>query len=352
MSVQQSTPTTPLLIRGLSVVALFGIAGWLALDARRPERITAGSSGALLTVQARAELASVQRAMMSWLSDQVSRSRPGGSPHSAGGAGSCPVDFSMLPIIGHSALQALLVPTYIESVPEFDPWGNSYDYRLDQENLLTAIPVIALRSAGADSTFEGDTYSSGATTGPNDDLVAADGTFVRDFVQRDPVSRQTASGNDIRNIGTAWLSWLVDNISLTQAPGPAGIRAGSVDLTELQPVTYAELTAMLDPQNGGSFYYMRCIPQLDGWGHPYEFFLNDNLLAPNVLAIRSPGADGVFEGDVYGIEGFPADDFERDTVWANGFFVQFPEGDHDLIFSDTFETGDVWGTWSECVGDP
>ena len=50
-----------------------------------------------------------------------------------------------------------------------------------------------------------------------------------------------------------------------------------------------------------------------------------NTLAQQVLGVRSPGRDGIFSDTDYSIIGFEQDDFDQDIVWADGFFVRWPE---------------------------
>ncbi|MFP5288928.1 MAG: hypothetical protein ACLGI9_24540, partial [Thermoanaerobaculia bacterium] len=64
----------------------------------------------------------------------------------------------------------------------------------------------------------------------------------------------------------------------------------------------------------------------DGWGHPYEYYLNvENPLAPQVMGIRSPGRDGEFSAVSYTVGPFDPYDFDEDIVWADGFFVRWPQ---------------------------
>ena len=70
---------------------------------------------------------------------------------------------------------------------------------------------------------------------------------------------------------------------------------------------------------------------VDGWGNKYSFTLNPDLSAKNVMAIFSPGRDGIYEtepaGDTaYQVEGFDIgpDYYDRDIIWADGYFVQWP----------------------------
>ncbi|MEM6797665.1 MAG: hypothetical protein AAF725_27100, partial [Acidobacteriota bacterium] len=95
-----------------------------------------------------------------------------------------------------------------------------------------------------------------------------------------------------------------------------------------------------------NFFYTRCVPEVDPWGQDYQYLINPNLIAADVLAIRSAGADNSFEGETYTVG--PEFDPEGDVVWANGSFVRFPV---EALFADDFESGTL-EEWSEASGLP
>jgi hypothetical protein len=122
------------------------------------------------------DLRNVGTAMYSWYMDQAPRR------HKTGKA-SVPAaeDVTKVPQITRAALEKLLVPKYIKAIPENDPWGHAYEYRLSQDP--DAEEAMAIRSAGAGpgGTFTGDVYHVGAIA-PADtarNLVWKDGYFVR-----------------------------------------------------------------------------------------------------------------------------------------------------------------------------
>ena len=134
-------------------------------------------------------------------------------------------------------------------------------------------------------------------------------------------AKQKRSVADIRNTGTAWMSWLTDQV------GAASAGAGKIwngDNTD--PVTYAELFGYLHPSD--SFFYMQEVPQQDGWKYDFNFGKNPNLLASNVLIICSGGRDGSLEtdcdGETHNVAPFVATDYDKDIIWADGYFVQWP----------------------------
>jgi hypothetical protein len=123
---------------------------------------------------------------------------------------------------------------------------------------------------------------------------------------------------DIRNTGTAMFSWLTDEV----AAGAAGQgQAPEIDLAAYPRISHAELTELLVPQ------YIVRVPEKDDWGHPYEYFLNaENVLAKEVMSIRSPGRDGQIDAELYTVTNFDPSDYDRDIVWSDGFFVRWPQG--------------------------
>jgi hypothetical protein len=313
------------------------LASALALGAGAP--LTAqvfGNAGDCATSRAQASIDKVGRAMIRWLTDVVS----GLAPLSALGGSACvgsePVDTTLVPEISVADLRALLVPQYIDSIPAADPWGTPFDYRLNVAEPLSA-HAIALRSAGADRTFEGTSYATGATSGAAGDLVHYNGFAVRAPPRLDAVSRQTQTAAQLVNLGTAMLSWFTDIVSaaqLTPVGGP------TVDLSLITPTSAADLAAFLSP------FYIQCVPELDGWGRPLDLRLNDDLLGFPVMSIRSAGSDGILEGQIYDTEVFPADDFARDLVWSDGLTYRGPSSTRTQIFTDDFESARLWGTWS------
>ena len=126
---------------------------------------------------------------------------------------------------------------------------------------------------------------------------------------------------DIRNTGTAMFSWLTDQVGAAAAGQSQTETATSiVELKHYPLVSRDDLVKILLPQ------YMQRVPATDGWGHPYEYYLNvANPLAPQVMGIRSPGRDGEFSAVSYSVGPFDPDDFDEDVVWTDGFFVRWPQ---------------------------
>ncbi|HVS12697.1 MAG TPA: hypothetical protein VMV46_02140 [Thermoanaerobaculia bacterium] len=137
---------------------------------------------------------------------------------------------------------------------------------------------------------------------------------IPNFVDAREKAKQKRTIADVRTVGTAWMSWLTDQV------------IGAEDSTALGPgeISAEELRELLVP------VYISEVPASDGWGHPLELTLvesREGFELPT-LRIRSPGRDGVFEAvpDPEAPGSYDAIDYDRDIVWQDGFFIQFPGG--------------------------
>jgi prepilin-type N-terminal cleavage/methylation domain-containing protein len=146
-------------------------------------------------------------------------------------------------------------------------------------------------------------------------IIAA--LLIPNFLDALQKAKQKRTVADMRNTGTAMFSWLTDQVGAAAA-GQAG---SSVDLGSYGgTVAIATMTSILTPQ------YLQAMPVLDGWKHAYEYYLNTgNPLAKNVMAIRSAGRDGAFIAASYTVTSFEPTNYDQDIVWADGFFVRWPQ---------------------------
>ena len=126
---------------------------------------------------------------------------------------------------------------------------------------------------------------------------------------------------DIRNTGTAMFSWLTDQVGAAAAGQSQTVEiAPDIDFERYAVLSHEELQAILVPM------YAQMVPETDGWGNPYEYYLNiANPMAEQVMGIRSPGRDGRFSADSYTVTSFDPSEFDEDVVWADGFFVRWPQ---------------------------
>jgi type II secretion system protein G len=130
-------------------------------------------------------------------------------------------------------------------------------------------------------------------------------------------SKQKRTMTDIRLSGTAWFSWVTDQMSA----GAAGQTVSELDWGNLfTPQTFNDLHQLLVPS------YAAFIPQSDAWGNDYEYGQSESFTDTIPIGVRSTGADAVFDDSQYTAGAFVATDFVQDIVWAGGFFVRWPAG--------------------------
>jgi len=134
--------------------------------------------------------------------------------------------------------------------------------------------------------------------------------------EADDSVREKRTVAKIRNTGTSMLAWLTDQVSAAAA----GQATTLVDLRDYPPIEAPDLATILVPE------YLGELPSLDGWENPYEYYLNvAQPLERTVMAIRGPGRDGVWEEDSYTATRFDPGDYDQDIVWADGYFVRWPQ---------------------------
>ena len=143
-------------------------------------------------------------------------------------------------------------------------------------------------------------------------LIAA--MIIPNMLQSMTKAKQKRAMADERLVGTAFMAWLSDEASAAAA----GQSTFSVGLYEQKPT--ASVSELLVPQ------YIQLIPVFDGFGYSYEYRFTTDSGADQVMAIRSFGVGGEPDGDEYVVGGFIPTDFERDIIWADGFFVSWPAG--------------------------
>lgn len=138
-------------------------------------------------------------------------------------------------------------------------------------------------------------------------------------------AKQKRTVADMRNIGTAWLSWVTDVVSA----GAAGGGATTFDASAYGvALTRDELFTTLHPST--TFFYTNELPEVDGWKAPYAYAWSGNPLSSQVIGIASGGRDASIS-DFQGVDGvtigpFIPTQYDQDIVWADGFFVRWPGG--------------------------
>jgi type IV pilus assembly protein PilA len=146
-------------------------------------------------------------------------------------------------------------------------------------------------------------------------IIAA--LLIPNFLDALQKAKQKRTVSDIRNTGTAMFSWLTDQVGAAAAGQTA---TDSVNLGQYTSRSTAEVSAVLVPQ------YLQSIPVKDGWKTQYNYYLEtEKVLKRTVMAIRSAGRDQTTSGDTYTVAGFDPTDYDQDIVWADGFFVRWPQ---------------------------
>ena len=130
-------------------------------------------------------------------------------------------------------------------------------------------------------------------------------------------AKQKRTMADMRLTGTAMMSWLTDQA----AAAAAGSAATTLDLGDYASITFPDLSKVLSP------FYINSVGPRDGWKTSYDYYLNtDDPLAKHVMAMRSGGRDKIYSASVYTAGGFDVTDYNQDILWADGFFVRWPQG--------------------------
>ncbi|HVS04479.1 MAG TPA: TonB family protein [Thermoanaerobaculia bacterium] len=172
-----------------------------------------------------------------------------------------------------------------------------------------------LESAGADGVFE-DTAMAGSgqqVTDLDRDLVASSAGMLRSWEEaavaaaeradlaavevweeRLDATRMRRATADVRNLGTALMSYAVDHERFPAA------------------TTTGELAEHLVPD------YLSQVPTEDPWGTPYRVELSSDR---RELQLISAGADGRFQPETWDVEAEVADP-ASDLVWSDGYFVR------------------------------
>ena len=146
-------------------------------------------------------------------------------------------------------------------------------------------------------------------------IIAA--LLIPNFLDALQKAKQKRSVSDLRNTGTALMSWLTDQ----EAAAAAGTTVtNKVTLASYgAAVPYSEIEDVLEPQ------YMNEVPERDGWKQPYHFRMNDNFNVRTIILIASSGQNGTGAPAAdYTPGAFDPTDYQQDIVWADGFFVRWP----------------------------
>jgi type IV pilus assembly protein PilA len=145
-------------------------------------------------------------------------------------------------------------------------------------------------------------------------IIAA--LLIPNFLDALQKAKQKRTVADTRNTGTAMFSWLTDQVSAAAA----GAVVTTVDMASYSTTPQANLLTALVPQ------YTQSVEILDGWKNNYNYYMNyTNPLAKQVMAILSSGRSGIVETGPFTVTAFDPTDYDRNIIWADGFFVRWPQ---------------------------
>jgi type II secretion system protein G len=130
-------------------------------------------------------------------------------------------------------------------------------------------------------------------------------------------AKQKRTLADMRITGTAMFSWLSDQVGAAAA----GQQSTTLELEDYEEISADGLKGALVPQ------YIEHVPVRDGWRHDYKYWLNvtNASQAKQVMAIGSGGRDKNDVSGTYTAGAFDPTDYDQDIVWADGFFVRWPQ---------------------------
>lgn len=139
-------------------------------------------------------------------------------------------------------------------------------------------------------------------------------------------AKQKRAVADMRNVGGAWFTWLTDQLSAASA----GQTVASFDWADFAGGDIAYDALLNTYLFTADTTYIQSVPEFDPWGNSYQYTWAgiDAVVqdSDHLMGIRSPGNDGEFEGTDYPVHSFISSQYELDIVWADGFFISWPEG--------------------------
>jgi prepilin-type N-terminal cleavage/methylation domain-containing protein len=150
-------------------------------------------------------------------------------------------------------------------------------------------------------------------------IIAA--LLIPNFLDALQKAKQKRTVGDMRSTGTAMFSWLTDQLSAAAAG--QGVTTVSVSNYATGALTSADtIDDVLVPR------YIQVVPPQDGWKSDFVYYLKTgtNVLDEQVMLIGSGGKNKAFDGGEYVVSGFDPTDYDQDIVWADGFFVRWPQG--------------------------
>jgi prepilin-type N-terminal cleavage/methylation domain-containing protein len=147
-------------------------------------------------------------------------------------------------------------------------------------------------------------------------IIAA--LLIPNFLDALQKAKQKRTVADERNVGTAMFSWLTDAASAAAA----GAAATTINF----PSAYGTKMSATNVRDVLVSQYIQEIPVVDGWKTNYDYYFKTATpLAKNIMGIQSYGRDQAAESGPFTVTGFDPTDYDRDIIWADGFFVRWPQ---------------------------
>jgi prepilin-type N-terminal cleavage/methylation domain-containing protein len=139
--------------------------------------------------------------------------------------------------------------------------------------------------------------------------------------------KQKRTIGDMRNSGTAMFSWVTDQAAAAAAGSTDPVIWKTSDYPQPGHVGYEKVRPLLETR------YIQTLPKLDGWDHEYDYFLAQPPFQPagtdededRLMYIRSMGRGTDYAGNTYTVGPFIPTNYIQDIVWADGYFVRWPQ---------------------------
>ena len=129
-------------------------------------------------------------------------------------------------------------------------------------------------------------------------------------------AKQKKTMADQRLLGGAMMGWLTDQATAAAA----GAMSTTVDLDSYVSISASALRDELVPT------YIQTVPAYDGWKRAYDLYLDtEPPIDEHVMLVRSAGQGGSPDADSYISGPFEPTEYSQDLVWADGFFVRWPQ---------------------------
>lgn len=153
-------------------------------------------------------------------------------------------------------------------------------------------------------------------------IIAA--LLIPNFLDALHKAKQKRTMGDMKDMGTAWFSWLTDQFGAAAAAGSTANASVSLATSYSRAALISDLT----PQ------YIQEIKEKDAWGNTYSYCRPTSVAGTiqrgaeqSALGIISMGRKGesVTCGTTVTAGPFTPTDYDQDLVWSDGFFIKYPQ---------------------------